>query len=291
MWRVRCFSKTTGTSHRNVSWDKLSENERLAWQQLGWNKSKWEGIDSAPHISHWNEMSASQKSVVQYGLNINEVEWNRMVSNKELLTLEKKHTSTSISSSTDSNADGNTSNAVVTASTYTSAVSIATNAKSVAAKVAWSALKYIGPAANIIPTSGGGRHSHLPIKPLGLAAMGIKQLPTFIDEFSDPVIIAPGSIETVLYLDDSGSMSGNLGLGKAALQSMGELLQHQSTYNSGGGSGSYEARRAARLAKLYNTEVESAVEGKSVVVIDCAMNNIIIVRLVNYSDSASLNRH
>lgn len=70
-----------------------------------------------------------------------------------------------------------------------------------------------------------GRRSH----PVGLAAMAVKQIPTLIDEFSDPIVIPKNGIETILYLDDSGSMSGKLGQGKAALQDMSHLLQNTHT--------------------------------------------------------------
>jgi hypothetical protein len=50
-----------------------------------------------------------------------------------------------------------------------------------------------------------------------------------MDEFADPVLVPAGTLETVLYVDDSGSMSGNLSLGKPALPSMADLLQESPT--------------------------------------------------------------
>jgi hypothetical protein len=89
-----------------------------------------------------------------------------------------------------------------------------------AANVVWTAIKVAGPALNLV----GKAHPAAKI-----ASKVLQQVPTLVDEFADPVIIPNGGIETVVYLDDSGSMSHNLSMGKSALASMAPLMQGTST--------------------------------------------------------------
>ena len=173
-------------------WKNLTANEKMAWEQLGRNERNWASSINSISLPTWDKLDTAQKSAVTYGLGINEKEWNKILSNDV----------TKVSTS-----------AVIQASE-------STNVKSMASKAAWTALKLVGPALSLA-----GR-AHPALK---LASMAADQVPTLVDEFADPITIPPGGIETILYLDDSGSMSGKLGLGKSALDSISSLLQGNPT--------------------------------------------------------------
>lgn len=135
-----------------------------------------------------------------YGLKFNKHEWDSLVHNKEYWSSYKPPSSQQ--------------NSLIAAST-TGAV------KSAARSMAWSAVKVLAPAARML-----SRHSRHPA--MSIAGMVLGHSTTVLDEFSDPVVIPSDGIETVLYLDDSGSMDGNLYQGKAALDSMAPLIQGSS---------------------------------------------------------------
>ncbi len=155
----------------------------------------WSGRDKAPALMKWKELDAAQQSAVKYGLKLDETQWNHLVDDKHALSISKQPSA--ISSSTSK------------------------GVKSVATSLAWTAIKVIGPAARAFT----GPRSH---PALHLAGHLLGHSSTLLDEFADPVIIPSDGMETILYLDDSGSMDDNLFQGKAALDSMSDLLQGSS---------------------------------------------------------------
>lgn len=175
-------------------WKSMSGTDRLCWEQLGWKESSWEGKEPGPKLLRWAALDSAQKSVAMHGLKLDETLWDSLIESNQLVPVAANNKAVHSSAST------NTSSSM----------------KEVASRMAWTALKVAVPVVSML-SSGGGRGS--------LAAMAVGQLPTLIDDFSDPIVIPSNGIETILYLDDSGSMSGNLGQGKAALQDMSGLLQ------------------------------------------------------------------
>lgn len=141
-------------------------------------------------------MDHEHKSAVVHGLGMDERKWNDLIASNALTN---KLDST-----------------VVTVQKGAPSSSVT----SMAANVAWAALKFAGPALSF------ASRAHPAAK---LASMVVQQVPTLMDEFADPVMIPAEGIETILYLDDSGSMSGNLALGKSALVSMAHLLKGSKT--------------------------------------------------------------
>jgi hypothetical protein len=187
-----CYSKFV-----KKPWNALSANEKMVWEQLGWNSKSWTSSDSGPPLSEWDQLEPAQKSALSYGLNMNESKWNEIVRSGSMKPKELKSTTSIV-------AKGAT----------------AASIQAAAASVAWSAMKIIGPVVSL------AGKVHPAAK---LASMAVQQIPTLMDEFADPVLIPAGNLETVLYLDDSGSMSGNLSLGKSALTSVADLLQESPT--------------------------------------------------------------
>lgn len=178
-------------------WKELTSNERLVWEQLGWTSESWTNPVTAPVLSTWDNLEASQKSALTYGMNIDAVKWNELVRNRRLLE-----------------SVGQSGGAVVAAPTSTKTV------QATATKIAWSAVKVIAPVINLV----GSLHPAAKV-----ANLAVQQIPTLMDEFSDPAMIPAGGLETVLYLDDSGSMRSNLSLGKSVLTSMADLLREAPT--------------------------------------------------------------
>lgn len=180
------------------AWKTMTDTERSVWTQLAWTEDKWNGTERAPAVFKWESLDSAQKSAVKYGLKLDEVEWNLLVDDDTFWVPE-----------------GASRKGAITATPS------ATTIKSVASSIAWTALKIVGPVARAVS----GPRSH---PALNLAGQLLGQSSTLLDEFADPVIIPSDGIETVLYLDDSGSMVDNLYQGKAALDTISPLLQGNS---------------------------------------------------------------
>lgn len=188
-YQIRKFS----VSDRQA-WKSLSANDRMCWEQLGWKEQSWEGKELGPNLQKWEALNSTQRAVVINGLRMDEKAWNSLLDSNQLVATPSRNSIQSSSGSTSS-----------------------TNLTGMASRFAWGALKVAVPAISLLKSSG-----HPSTK---LAAMAVGQIPTLIDDFSDPIVIPPNGLETILYLDDSGSMYANLGQGKAALQDMSGLLQ------------------------------------------------------------------
>ena len=187
-------------SPNEIKWEKLSKQEQLVYEKLGWNESNWNGKSPPPKLSEWKELSNEQKAIVQHGLSTSESQWNNYVTSRSLtVSPATKDISTSSSSSS--------------LSTLSSAV--------------WSGVKFLAPViapmfSNIQHT----RHSNGMTVAAQLAATLFEQAPSLVDQFSDKIAI--NNLETILYLDDSSSMSDKLDQGKNVLSRMSNLLQKNS---------------------------------------------------------------
>lgn len=200
-WRIRLKGVAVDGCRRLLatqakqSWKAMSDTERSVWTQLAWTEDKWNGADKSPAVNKWDSLDAAQKSAVMYGLKLDESEWNALVDDEKFWATEITSKRSAIAASPP-----------------------VTTVKSVASSIAWTALKIVGPAARAMS----GPRSH---PALNLAGQLLGHSTTLLDEFADPVIIPSDGIETVLYLDDSGSMDAHLYEGKAALDTISPLLQ------------------------------------------------------------------
>lgn len=180
------------------SWELSSESERLAWRQLGVDKNNWKfGELVIPNKLAWNNLNDSQKAAVIYGLQLTEDQWNGLpsnfVKNEQIKPLQDLLGIKVANPSSSSNVFSSTIKTV---------------------------LNFAPIVAELI--------SSIPIvKKNPILSMAIKaaasSLSNISDETSESIIVQ--DIETVLYLDDSGSMYGsNLSKGQSLLNSMWSSL-------------------------------------------------------------------
>ena len=210
------------SSSSSSSWSKLTQNEQLAWTELGWCKAKWDGLKPAPILKHWHELSIAQQAAAQYGLGIcTDRDWIKKQPNAQ---------STSPSSSSPI-----PTNSSVSSSSSSSSSSLLTpsppSSSSTVTKFAWSALKFASKGAPIVgellssSSKLMGKHHKNGVLASTAGAL-ISQLPTMIDAMSDVIVV--DNVETILYLDDSYSMKTNLVAAHTMLNSLSSIIRKRS---------------------------------------------------------------
>jgi hypothetical protein len=193
-------------------WSKLPSAEQNAWELLGWSEDRWTGKSPAPvsSLQRWVELSPQEQAAALHGLGYDESKWEDMIARLAdvgQVTVVADGIPTSGSSSVpavNDNSGGGVASTILSK--------------------AWGAAKAASPLVG-----GALRQSRHP----GAALLGhvISAVPSMVDGFTGPVSV--DRIETILYLDDSGSMgfplpgnvmSNALGEGKYVLASLSPLL-------------------------------------------------------------------
>ena len=191
-----------------LSWSSLTNSQKLAVEHLGWGKRQWNGIDHLSDLPAWNKLSLSQQAAVQHGLSLTKDEY-------ELArrSLRNSHKQESQQSKSTSSMSQSISSSVASGKKLLSAIpSIPSMPKSLA-RAAWKAVQYVAPIV-----------SNSPKTSRSIAALALESFPTLVDAMADKVCLED-RVETILYLDDSGSMHSKLGMGQSVLSSMASSLQ------------------------------------------------------------------
>ncbi|CAK9035756.1 unnamed protein product [Durusdinium trenchii] len=228
-------SRTLATAVGKASrWSSLPSSEREAWKVLGVDEIAWEHLKDGRLGTHrpravlrpFERLTSEEQAAVLHGLRQDAFAWNAFV---EKLTSQELEVA-------DQKVGRSGAVAEVSASKGSVVDSII--------GAAWRLTKRYGPAlgallADAAPAPGRAGSARagaggVPVKGGGAAvAVGVvgqllELLPWALDLREGPVKV--DGLETVLYLDDSASMSGqNLSEAKAALRKMAHLLQDSPT--------------------------------------------------------------
>ncbi|CAJ1352454.1 unnamed protein product [Effrenium voratum] len=186
------------------SWDSLPSSERDAWQVLELDETAWKRLQSgSTPLRRFEHLTSAQQAAVLYGLRADASEWNSLVERSP--EAEERQV------------------AAVPARSSGLVDSIIGGA--------WHLTKRYGPALGALLASDVARTpSRRSNAPLAAHVVGqlLQQLPWALDLREGPVTV--DGLETVLYLDDSASMSGaNLSEAQASLRKMAHLLQDSPT--------------------------------------------------------------
>ena len=167
---------------RRTSWGALPTDERAAWSALGWSAESWDGSRHAPMstLQNWDELTASQRGAAQHGLGYTEELWNAQRDASAIVL-----TSPSDDAKPPARLPSGGGASVV--GTF--------------ARAAWGVAKTVAPVAGSALAK--ARHPGFM-----LAGHVLQSVPSVLDAVASPVDVC--GIETVLYLDDSGSMRGSV---------------------------------------------------------------------------------
>lgn len=187
-------------------WEALSESERAAWESLGrgesWHRTPQKTLPS------WGQLQAHQQAAAKHGLGFHEESWESLRAQIQA----EAAPSPSLSSGAPLARDGAGAGAA-----RTGAAGLA--------GVAWSVCKTLAPIVG--DALDGAKHP-------GLRLLGgaFRYMADVNDTLAAPVTV--DDVETIMYLDDSGSMRGSvqgvfgksgLQLGQDALDQVVPLLQ------------------------------------------------------------------
>lgn len=230
------------------AWSSLSATEQAAWNVLQYTEDSWEGRRSPPQWKEWSALTLEEHSAVKYGLGIkNSKEWEALAPPSSSTSTSDTGKSTprnhneipSLSSLLDGSYDDDSdddqrdqqikndkSNALAIAQETRSLRQRqqSASAGSSLASMAFGAAKGLAPIIGPMMRSA-ARHTRGG-KGIGLELAGtlLEQVPSAMDASSGVLDIT--GIDTVIYLDDSGSMIGsNLVEGQSALESLEQRLK------------------------------------------------------------------
>ena len=242
------------------SWNSLSPSEQAAWKVLDYDQECWESSSPPPRWKEWNELSLDERSAAKYGLNVSsEEDWDDLapVSSSPWIRRRQstkqgadEHISSSMTdipslssllkeeedsrSSTKPNSTGRSdgdSHALVVAQETRLArqqqKSIGGGLGGSIGKAAYQTVKGLAPVVGPL-MRGAGTMSRGGRGAAGLAVAGslLESLPTIVDSMSG--VLEVTGVDTVIYLDDSGSMQGsNLYEGQRALSSLESRLKRE----------------------------------------------------------------
>ena len=189
---------------RRTSWGALPTDERAAWSALGWSAESWDGSRHAPMstLQNWDELTASQRGAAQHGLGYTEELWNAQRDASAIVL-----TSPSDDAKPPARLPSGGGASVV--GTF--------------ARAAWGVAKTVAPVTGSALSK--ARHPGFM-----LAGHVLQSVPSVLDAVASPVDVC--GIETVLYLDDSGSMRGGVSVGSGSGSGSGS-----GGGSDGGGSG------------------------------------------------------
>lgn len=164
---------------RAIGWQQLPPNERAAWAALGWTEVSWAGKRHAPlsGLQHWDDLTPAERGAAAFGLGYTEEMWNA----------EKD------------------ASAIVAIPEDTAPAAPAVNgggAVGSLARAVWGVAKAAAPIAGSALSR--SRHPGMMV-----AGHVLQSMPSVVDAMADPVVV--DAIETIVYLDDSGSMRSDSG--------------------------------------------------------------------------------
>lgn len=187
-----------------IKWSLLSKNERHVWELLDLNEKSWDNDTSNSNILisnlKWDSLNTTQKSAIQYGLLLTPQQWNHLISNSIL--------------------SNSSNNDIVANNIKKENKNVVSYMKKISLQMGWNMVKLISPLTHFIDKK------KIPSS-VNLLLLVAKQIPTLIESLSNKIELTDNSIETVLYLDDSGSMK-NFGLskGKDILYEISHMIQN-----------------------------------------------------------------
>jgi len=188
---------------RHGKWQALPQGERAAWELLGWSASRWDGQERPPlsSLQSWSELGNAQQAAAQHGLGWSAAEWDAHRDDQAGLDVVVENQQTATASSSAPPPAPTTGGGVV----------------GTVAGAAWSVAKRVAPLVG----AGLSKSKH---PAAALAGALLANAPTIVDSTSQPVTV--DGVETVLYLDDSGSMTwtGEFRLGTGTRLQEGRLV-------------------------------------------------------------------
>ncbi|CAE7384741.1 unnamed protein product [Symbiodinium necroappetens] len=206
-WRPICRAQSQRRLSSHLKpWEKLSESEKAAWESLGHGESWHRTPQNQKSLASWGQLQAHQQAAAKHGLGLHEESWERL---RAQLQAEAAPKTPSVSSGAPLAPDAPG----------------AARAGAGLAGVAWSVCKTLAPIVGDALDSA----KHPGLRLLGGA---FRYMADVNDTLAAPVKV--DDIETIMYLDDSGSMRGSvqgvfgksgLQLGQDALDQVVPLLQ------------------------------------------------------------------
>ncbi len=164
---------------RRTSWGALPPDERAAWAVLGWSADSWDGSRHGPvtALQQWDELTPAQRGAAQHGLGYTEDLWNaERDASAVVIRVPSDESKSPAEPPNGGGGDG---------------------VFGTLARAAWGAAKAVAPVAGSALAQ--ARHPGVMV-----AGHVLQSVPSVIDTMAAPVDVR--GVETVLYLDDSGSM-------------------------------------------------------------------------------------
>jgi len=191
----RCFS-----SPASLSWDKMTSQQRQAWDLLGWSKHSWEGVSDPPLSDSclWRELDTAQQAAAQHGLGYSQQSWDSEIQEEGDGHLEEDGLALEEQS----------------ASSVSGVKAAEESKRGGLGAVVGSLFRAVSTGASIVDLGFQVAHD-----PEGAVT----------DTLSGPPVVVQG-IESIVYLDDSTSMlGGNIKSAHAAYQAIAPALKDTPT--------------------------------------------------------------
>jgi hypothetical protein len=207
------YRRCLATQAQQGLWSSLSHVEQSAWKALNYDQDSWEGRKPPPPWKAWSELTSTEKSIAIHGLEISDSKsWNAIA---------PKGNNTPKSATVDFDIPSLASlmNEEEEKNERASAIQVAKETRAVRQHQAQG-----GTLTKFALSVGSALRSSSRYGSIGMIAGSLlEQIPTALDDSS---VLDITGIDTVLYLDDSGSMNGsNLNEGYKALRSLEERLK------------------------------------------------------------------
>lgn len=177
----------------------MGTSERKAWEALGWTAQSWAGERPAPLSSwrHWHELSSAEQAAAAYGLGYKQATWDQQLD-------DELHGQSAVAATAGSDAAASSSATAPPAATSSAArppgaepLDGAQRAVDKAADLGRKGLPWLRAAAQLLPRGSKLRGAAEILADAASAVQGAA-----LGQ------VAVQGVEDVVYLDDSGSMSG-----------------------------------------------------------------------------------